>query len=270
MSKLLQRVITATVLFAVVLVVFFRLPTAAAAALLGAFVTMAAWEWGGFLRLEQPLLRAGYAFLVLALMLASIGVFPDLLSLRPLLWASLVWWVIAFFWVLRYPTPIARTAGAACGIVVLVPAYPALVTLLRAGERGPEYVLLLLGIVWAADIGAYFVGRRFGRTRLAPRVSPGKTWEGLIGGLLGAACIAAIGASALDLPIGFVVPLGVSVAAISVVGDLTVSMFKRNAGLKDSGVLFPGHGGVLDRIDSVTAAAPLFLLGISWTGLVPV
>lgn len=270
MSKLLQRVITATVLFAVVLVVFFRLPTAAAAALLGAFVTMAAWEWGGFLRLEQPLLRVGYAFLVLALMLASIGVFPDLLSLRPLLWASLVWWVIAFLWVLRYPTPITRTAGAACGIVVLVPAYLALVTLLRAGERGPEYVLLVLGIVWAADIGAYFVGRRFGRTRLAPRVSPGKTWEGLIGGLLGAACMAAIGASVLTLPIGFVVPLGVSVAALSIVGDLTVSMFKRNAGLKDSGVLFPGHGGVLDRIDSVTAAAPLFLLGISWTGLVPV
>ena len=115
-------------------------------------------------------------------------------------------------------------------------------------------------------MGAYFAGRRFGRVRLAPRVSPGKTWEGVIGGLICAAITAAAGAAILGHAVGPALPLGMSVAAISVVGDMTVSMFKRNAGLKDSGNLFPGHGGVLDRVDSVTAAAPLFILEAGWLG----
>jgi phosphatidate cytidylyltransferase len=123
------------------------------------------------------------------------------------------------------------------------------------------YLLLLVG---AADIGAFFAGRTFGRLKLAPRVSPAKTWEGVLGGLAAAALVAAAGARLFDLPRVAFLSLCLGVALISVVGDLTESMFKRHAGLKDSGSVFPGHGGVLDRIDSVTAAAPLFLLGLRW------
>jgi phosphatidate cytidylyltransferase len=125
----------------------------------------------------------------------------------------------------------------------------------------------MLIIVWAADIGAYFSGKRFGRVKLAPSISPGKTWEGVAGGLL-AVLLLVVGRgywAGSDLAV--LVPFCLAVAMISVVGDLTVSIFKRNAGVKDSGSLFPGHGGLLDRIDSVTAAAPLFALGISWVGL---
>jgi phosphatidate cytidylyltransferase len=129
-------------------------------------------------------------------------------------------------------------------------------------------VLWLVLIVCAADIGAYFAGRALGRRKLAPRVSPGKTWEGAIGGLMMVALVAWVGAAIFNLP-----PLGATAFAcgigiFSIVGDLTESMFKRAAALKDSGALLPGHGGLLDRIDSVTAAAPLYALGLYGSGVI--
>ena len=127
--------------------------------------------------------------------------------------------------------------------------------------------MFALLIVWVADIGAYFVGKGFGRVKLAPQISPGKTWEGVLGGLAAVLILAAIGSPVLDIDIAVLVPFCLAVAMISIVGDLTVSMFKRNAGVKDSGSLFPGHGGILDRIDSVSSAAPLFALAMSWIGL---
>jgi phosphatidate cytidylyltransferase len=121
--------------------------------------------------------------------------------------------------------------------------------------------------VVAADIGAYFAGRQFGRSKLAPRVSPGKTWEGVIGGLAAAAAMAFIGVEWFEKnPVPFMSLCAIVVVA-SIIGDLTESLFKRHAGLKDSGSILPGHGGVLDRVDSVTAAAPVFLVGLERLGL---
>jgi len=145
-----------------------------------------------------------------------------------------------------------------------LPLYKALVVLYLAS---PAVLLGALLIVWAADTGAFVAGKLFGRVKLAPQISPGKTWEGVIGGLLTVAVLAAAGGWLFDLRIGVLVPFCLAIACASVVGDLTVSMFKRTSGLKDSGAIFPGHGGVLDRVDSVAAAAPLFALGISWMGL---
>jgi phosphatidate cytidylyltransferase len=130
-------------------------------------------------------------------------------------------------------------------------------------------VLWLVLMVCAADIGAYFAGRAFGRRKLAPRVSPGKTVEGAIGGMLGVALMAAGGAVYFGLPIAAVTAFGMGVGIFSIIGDLTESMFKRAAALKDSGTLLPGHGGLLDRIDSVTAAAPLYALGLFGSGVLP-
>jgi phosphatidate cytidylyltransferase len=268
MNKLMQRIVTAIVLLAVLLTVFFVLPRPAALGVLGSFIIVAAWEWSGFLALDTFFRRAVYVVLIVALMALSIWIFPQRMSVLPLLLVGLLWWFCAFVLVLRYPIVIGRDLGAICGVLVIIPAWAALVTLLEAGDDGPKYVLLVLSIVWAADIGAYFFGRRFGRTKLAPSLSPGKTWEGVIGGLFMAAGAALVGAWWLELSVVFLLPMALSVAAISVVGDLTVSMFKRNAGLKDSGSLFPGHGGVLDRIDSVTAAVPLFALEATWIGLI--
>lgn len=267
MNKLLQRIVTAAVLLAVLLIVFFRLPQPAAIGVLGAFIAVAAWEWSAFLPLEHFASRAAYSLLIVALMGASLWIFPDRIALLPLLMIAMIWWAVAFIWILRFPTRIGPIVGAVCGVLVIIPAWVALITLLTVSGRGPEYVLFVLTIVWAADIGAYFVGRRLGRTKLAPKVSPGKTWEGLGGGVAGAVIVAFCGSWWFDWSPLFLVPLAVSVTIISVVGDLTVSMFKRNAGLKDSGNLFPGHGGVLDRVDSVTAAVPLFALEVMWIGL---
>jgi len=268
MNKLFKRVVTAAVLLVVLLVVFFRLPAPAAIGVLGVFVTVAAWEWSAFLPLERLPGRLAYVFLLLVLMAGSMWLFPGRAALEPLLWLSLLWWGIAFVWILRYPTGIGPVVGAVCGVLVLLPAWAALVTLFEMPGRGPEYVLFVLMIVWAADVGAYFVGRRLGHTKLAPRVSPGKTWEGFCGGLIAAVATSLCGSVWFGWSPWFLLPLAISVTAISVVGDLTVSMFKRNAGLKDSGNLFPGHGGVLDRIDSVTAAVPLFALEMTRIGLI--
>ncbi len=122
--------------------------------------------------------------------------------------------------------------------------------------------MTVLAIVWAADVGAYTFGRWLGRIKLAPAVSPGKTWEGVSGGLLVAAAAAWIAAILIGLPAGALLALGVVTALVSVLGDLAVSVFKRNVGLKDTGTLLPGHGGVMDRIDSLTAAIPVFVLGL--------
>jgi phosphatidate cytidylyltransferase len=152
-----------------------------------------------------------------------------------------------------------------------VPAFIALARLQVATSgfaAGPQIVLWLVLLVIAADVGAYAVGRSFGRRKLAPRVSPGKTLEGALGGIAMVALVAWAGAAHFGLPQPAVVAFGCAVGIFSIIGDLTESMFKRAAGLKDSGALLPGHGGLLDRIDSVTAAAPLYALGLFGSGVI--
>jgi phosphatidate cytidylyltransferase len=148
---------------------------------------------------------------------------------------------------------------------VIVPCYLSLVWL--HGQR-PWMVMYVLLLIWVADSAAFFVGRRFGRHKLAARVSPGKTWEGVVGGLGGVAILASgvtVAVGNLPMAPATLVALSVLVGAASVVGDLVESLFKRRAGVKDSGTLIPGHGGVLDRIDSLTAAGPCFAAG--WLAL---
>jgi phosphatidate cytidylyltransferase len=134
--------------------------------------------------------------------------------------------------------------------------------------NGEQLFLFLLVLVWAADIGAFFAGRRFGRVKLAPRVSPNKTWEGVLGGVVAGLIAAVAGSVWFGFAKGPFIALCVAVVLASIVGDLTESMFKRFAGLKDSGKVLPGHGGVLDRIDSVTAAVPFYVLGLGWLGVI--
>ncbi len=264
MNKLLQRVLTALVLIAVLLVVFFALPETAAVGVLGAFVLASGWEWAGFLGPVTRVGRTVYTIGTAALMLAVMLLAPPMLS--AVLAVGLAWWVVALVLVLRYPVRLRPLATALCGWLVLMPAWAGVLVLLRAS--GAAMLLYVLAMIWAADIGAYFTGRRVGRVKLAPRVSPGKTWEGVAGGLLAAAVVALVGAEVLGLPVKLMLPVGLGLACISVLGDLTVSLFKRNAGLKDSGHLFPGHGGVLDRVDGLTSAVPLFAVVATQLGLI--
>ena len=259
-----QRFITAVIALVVLGVVLFVVPPVVARGFIVLLVAAGAWEWGGFLFRDNNAGRAAYVVFILVLIgtlflnLASPGLSDNIFRI------ALVWWVVALVWILFYPTPIPPVLSWVCGALVLVPAWAALDQLYR---QMPNLLLFALLIVWVADIGAYFVGRGFGRVKLAPEVSPGKTWEGVLGGLAAVTLLAALGSRMLDIEIAVLVPLALAMAMLSIVGDLTVSMFKRAAGVKDSGTLFPGHGGVLDRIDSVTAAAPLFALALAWIGL---
>ena len=257
-----QRIVTALVALAVLLLVMFVLPANAAKAFIGLLVLGGAWEWSAFLGGARPFARAAYVLLLAALVLLTGLTLP--LVAEPILFASLIWWLSALVWTFRFPTPIPEVLRWLCGVFVLLPLFVALVTLYTAN---PVTLLFALVVVWAADVGAYFSGKRFGRVKLAPKISPGKTWEGVLGGLLVVALVTVAFAAGRDLSYAVLVPFCMSAAALSIVGDLTVSMFKRTAGVKDSGALFPGHGGILDRIDSVSAAAPLFALGLAWTGL---
>ncbi len=267
MNKLLQRIITAVVLLALILTVMFALPTAAVVAILGTFMLAAAWEWAGFLSIRSGVIRALYVAAFAVALLGILWSIPGSLPLSWLLAASLLWWTVALVLVFRFPVPIAPPVTAVCGFLILLPAWAGLVGLLRIPVIGEYVVLYLLAIIWAADVGAYFAGRHLGRVKLAPHVSPAKTWEGVAGGALLAVSVAAAGAGVVGVPLVVAVPLALSLTLISVLGDLTVSLFKRNAGVKDSGNLFPGHGGVLDRFDSVAAAVPLFASVAIWARL---
>lgn len=261
-----QRIITALIAGSVLLLVLFVLPAAAAKAVIALLMLAAAWEWSGFLGSVGKVVRVAYVLAIAALLGLVTWQLADAASVALVLQVGLAWWFTALIWVFFYPTPIPTPLRWVCGVLVMVPAYLALLALYTLE---PAILLFVLIIVWTADIGAYFVGKRFGRVKLAPSISPGKTWEGVIGGLLAVIGVLVLARLVwLDIDIAVVVPFCLAVAALSIVGDLTVSMFKRTAGVKDSGRFFPGHGGVLDRVDSVAAAAPLFALGISWIGLV--
>ena len=266
-SALRQRVVTAIVLIAGMLVALFLMPPAVGMLALAFVILGGAWEWAGFFGADRrSAVRVGYAAAVGGAMVVcwwATELVPGLGRL--ILWVSVAWWIVALVWICRFPTRIAMTVNVVCGILVLVPAWLALARLLY-GIHGAEWLLFVFVLVWAADIGAFFVGRAVGRVRLAALVSPGKTWEGVLGGLVAAAGAALAGALWFGLPVTPFVALCLATALGSVVGDLTVSMFKRHAGLKDSSDLLPGHGGILDRIDSMMAAAPIFVLGLEWLG----
>ena len=256
-----QRIITALLLLPVALGGFFLLDGANFALFIGAVVTLGGWEWARLAGLAAQPLRIAYAALV-AVLLYGLYVFPHLAA--KVLLAAVVWWLLATLLVLNYPRSKVAfqslPSKVLIGLLILLPAWQGLV-LLKQWPLGNYLIVAVMVLVWGADIGAYFSGRAFGKRKLAPQVSPGKSWEGVFGGLLATLLICAGVAIYRDWSISsaLLALLGTAVVVlISVVGDLTESMFKRQSGIKDSSNLLPGHGGVLDRIDSLTAAIPVF------------
>lgn len=265
---LIQRVITALVLLPLLLAAIWYLPPPGLYAVFCAAGLFAAWEWGGLMPQPTRALRTGFVMLC-GLALAGAWWLRDYV-----IWFCLVataWWLTAVVMVARYPENFERSRPGRLlmtliGLVLLVPTMLAL-SALHAMQDGALRLLFLFFLIFAADTGAYLAGRNFGRNKLAPAVSPGKTVEGMAGGLLlCAAWGATAGTGVFQLSslseIGMIVLLSLVVAAISVVGDLTESMFKRTAGVKDSGHILPGHGGMLDRVDSLLAGAPVMALGL--------
>lgn len=255
-----ERIITALILVTIVGVALFATTNPMPMlALLGVGLFIAAREWTNFI----PKLTYPSGFIFLSLAATTITLFYQ--SFWTLTWCmSAILWGFAAVWVKRYPQQQTwYTKGLyPIGIVALTATITAMFYL---WQQSPWWLLYVFVLVWCADSGAYFAGRAFGKHKLAPNVSPKKTYEGMIGGIL-AGCVVVIAIGTLQLALTnkqLLLFLGLSVftIAISVLGDLFESMLKRRAGIKDSGTLLPGHGGVLDRIDSLLAAVPIFALG---------
>ena len=268
-DALRKRIITAAILIALLLVVLLALPPLATVILVTLAVLAAAWEWSGFLKAPGRALRVGYVVLVALLLPLAWTLAASRTGLERLLEAALLWWVAALGWIVFAPHRVRSWSAALAGVCALVPAWIAVVRLRLDSGHGAQWVLFVLILVWVADIGAYFAGRRFGRRHLAPAVSPGKTWEGALAGLAASAPVAVLGSFWFHVPLGAFLGVCLAAVAFSVVGDLTESLLKRFAGIKDSGTLFPGHGGIMDRIDSLTGAAPVLLLGLTFLGVLP-
>jgi phosphatidate cytidylyltransferase len=264
------RVITALVLVAIVLGALFGLSRDGFAIVAAVFFLAAGWEWSGLMGRLNIAWR-GLWLLVLAVGLLACEYFrPDWLH-----WLAL-WWVLALLMVVIYPkwSSLWNRSWllALLGWLLLIPSFESVVSIKADGAlglAGPFALLFILVWVWAADTGAYFAGRAFGKHKLASAVSPGKTIEGLIGGVLLALVITLLVlwlAPVAGSVVRLLVMAMVTVLA-SVLGDLFESMVKRQAGVKDSGKLLPGHGGMLDRIDSITAALPVAVAMLSWLAL---
>jgi phosphatidate cytidylyltransferase len=278
------RLLAALIMAPVAILTVLFAPTPILAALSAVVFLIALWEWLKLADIEDTLARTVLLACNVAVMAALVwgsrsaqGGSLALFQLTVLI--GVAWWCLALLWLRHYDFASdhdghARVFKLAAGTLAVVPAWCALGLIHATQPNGHRWLLLALCLVWAADTGAYFTGRRFGGRwfggrKLAPRISPNKTLEGLAGGLALAMVVAVVGAplagaQAAQLPAVALVAL--ATAGFSVAGDLFESLLKRHVGVKDSGDLIPGHGGVLDRIDSVLAALPVFALGKAWLG----
>ena len=278
-----QRIITAVILAPAAISAIFFLPMNYFASLLLAIIAIGGWEWARFMGITDTFQRIAYACLPCALSaslwyllpITQTWLTPSQLSdeIISLLYLSVVWWCLAAILMFSYPKSNAFWAKnkfviALFGCLTLVPTWLAFM-LLRTNHyamdefQGAQLLMYLFMLVWSADIGAYFVGKSIGKHKLMANVSPGKTIEGFLGGVVCAAILTVAVGISLDWSNEYFVKallVTILITTISVLGDLTESMFKRQAGVKDSGSILPGHGGILDRIDSLTATAPVFAL----------
>ncbi|WP_303784859.1 phosphatidate cytidylyltransferase [Azovibrio restrictus] len=258
-----ERGLTAVLMLLVLVPAMLWLPQAGWALFTAAIIAIGGWEWGALAGFPERLRKLYGAFLFI-LMLALLFFLPGLAhwpdaGLSPFLLAvygaaSLFWLILVPLW-LRQRWPCRGGGGALLGLMVLLPAWLAAV---QFRDQGVPVLLAVLSLAWVADIAAYFSGRAFGRHKLAPSISPGKTWEGVAGAVLGVLVLGLLAGPRGDVGIVTWAALLVLLTAVSVVGDLFESLLKRQAGIKDSSALLPGHGGVLDRIDSLTAVLPVW------------
>ncbi len=276
-----QRIITAVILALLFLGALFSLSIDGFALAIGLVVMVAGWEWANMAGFKAQWQRVLYALFVGAAVVSS-GHYTEFLALdrlevgtlqlesvRTLLLVACIWWAVALLWVQGYPSSAVlwghRIIKALMGLLVLIPTWLALV-FLRDEPQGQWLIILVMLVVACADIGAYFTGKAFGKRKLAIHVSPGKSWEGFWGGFVCCVLLALLIGFGLKaggwIMLAIIAPAGLA----SVLGDLLESMIKRQRGIKDSSQLLPGHGGVLDRVDSITAAAPVFALAILLTG----
>jgi phosphatidate cytidylyltransferase len=270
-----QRVLSALIMVPLVVAAVLYLKPAAFALAVMAMMLVASWEWGGLIPLHGLYHLLAYILVTGATIAGAWYLAGQETFVNALLWLAMAWWLFVLFWLSRPALggeiSVRHTVmKAVLGVGLMVSTWLALVVLHSRPDQGPHWVLYVLVLVWVADSGAFFVGKTMGRHKLAPQVSPGKTWEGVFGALVATGVFAFGYGRFLGLePAAFSSFVLVCLVTVlfSIAGDLLESLMKRQRGVKDSGVLIPGHGGLLDRIDSLLAAAPVFVFGMRWVGL---
>jgi phosphatidate cytidylyltransferase len=273
------RVIAALVLTPLAIAAMLLLPTPWLMALAAVIFLVGLWEWLRLTDIDDTLARSVLLVVNLALMVAIVwasrtGQGFSYVLLQIMVVIGVVWWLLAALWLKHFEFASdhdthARVFKLAAGTLAIIPAWCAMGVIHGSQPYGHRWLFVAVAVVWAADSGAYFAGRHYGRHKLSPRISPNKTVEGLVGGLVCGLAVALAfaplaGATLAQLPAVALVAL--VAVAFSVIGDLFESLLKRHVGAKDSGDLIPGHGGILDRIDGVVAALPVFALGKAWLG----
>lgn len=271
---LIHRILAAIVLIPLVILSLFFAPLSLFVNIMIVLCGFAAWEWAQFLHITQKQSRLVFA-LIFIILFSIVYYFPLPISLKSKIFSvililSIVWWVVALCLVISYPNTTkywcnSIIAKLLFAIATLLPFFISMTELRSINYdtntyTGAIWLLYIFILVWTTDTGAYFAGRCFGKRKLAPKVSPGKTVEGFIGGVSVAIVISLIAyySDFFNIKLDIFIISSIVAIFVSVLGDLTESMFKRDAGIKDSSHLIPGHGGILDRIDSLTAAVPIF------------
>lgn len=270
-----QRLLTAFILIPLVIWGILGLSTHYLSLALTAILAVAAWEWSALMGLRDTFSRVAYVLVQGTLLPFAMQFFEAMPFV--VLGVALLWWFVAMVWLGTsdgevVPAGVGEVVlQGLVGILVLQPMWIALVTVHANGVLGAQLLLYLLIIVSGADSGAYMFGRLWGKNRLAAKISPGKTWEGVYGAIAATLLFSGAGVWWFGLKgtmiVGFVL-LSVATVMFSIVGDLWESLLKRRRDLKDSGNILPGHGGILDRLDSLTAAAPVFCLGMMLQGFI--
>ncbi len=270
-----QRIITALLLAPLIIWGIFALSEPAFNLALAVVVGLAAWEWAQLAGWRTPLPRIGYTLFILILLYGISLVLHQQQYLTALFVIVLLWWLMKLIHLFSFrhrtlPMEVHTVTALLSGLPVLFGTYFALTLLRNTPEYGPAHILMLMLLVWGADTAAYFVGRRFGKNKLLVAVSPGKSWEGVWGALLASILLSLLGGVYFKIThsgLLLFILVGLLTVVFSIVGDLNESYYKRRVGLKDSGKILPGHGGILDRIDSLTAAAPVYFVGLVLIGI---
>ena len=269
-----NRIITAAILIPIVIAFIFLAETIWFSALFAVFVAIGAWEWAGLCKASDKM-KTLYTILIILILFGIYWLNNSYLYNNIVLGGSL-YWLFAVVLVVAYQKqrnllPRSPAQLMIIGLLLLIPMWSGLTILKSYSENGAALIMLLMLLIWGADTAAYFAGKKWGKRKLANRVSPGKTWEGTVAGIASsvviAGCYVIVSHKNLDDSLMFI---GLSVLTVigSVFGDLMESLVKREAGQKDSGNILPGHGGVMDRIDSLTAASPIFVFGLTSLSLV--
>jgi phosphatidate cytidylyltransferase len=265
---LYQRILTAIPLAAFVFWMIFFQPSSVFFYFVLLIVLISGYEWARLSGVSNALLRYGYTLVITGFTFILYQYFSDYIVWLIYL-SAVVWFGISFYLKSAIPAP-ANTELKSDKLLIafiLVPAAALAMQEIHSFSQGADWLFYALALVWVADIGAYFSGKTFGKNKLAPNISPGKTREGLYGAVIATSVYTMIAAYYFGLTMNqsvLLVVLSIVLTLISVSGDLYISFLKREAGLKDSGNILPGHGGILDRIDSVLAAMPVFLLGYNF------